>query len=180
MDGETSGENGCCGGRKVVDPIEACTLSAEELAQRIRWIRAEIVPHSVGRERLEDSVAIEIVEAPGTGETVDRWIELERECCGEIRWDRRPSEIDGQIRVEIRRVDPDGVLFEGLPLLAGGSTTKATSPGQPLRFGRLLKAGGFGVGVSYLVCCVLPVGLAAALGRPPWPHPSRYSRIPSG
>ena len=163
MASEMTTQSGCCAEREWVDPQDVCTLSPDELAERIEWIRQKIVPQTLGRERLTDGVAIEFVDTPGMSETIDQWIELERVCCSEIPWNRRPSETSGQIRLEIRGVNPDGEFFSSLPLLRDVSQPNEKLPKLPSRFGRLLKAGGFGATVSYFVCCVLPFGLVTVL-----------------
>ncbi len=168
---------GCCGGMNSdaqtegsgpLDPTQICTLSAEELSDRIAWVRAEIAPAALGRERLTKGVALEPADAPGLAERVDEWIALERQCCSSIDWQRRPSERRGQLRVEIGGVDPDGSLFAAWPLLEEGgepsSLSSAISSEKGGSISRLLRASGFGAGVSFFICCILPALLVGVFG----------------
>ena len=38
---------------KGVDPLDVCTLSPEELADRLKWIRSEILRHARGKQRMQ-------------------------------------------------------------------------------------------------------------------------------
>lgn len=164
---------GCCGGANSakgtasaapLDPTEICTLSSEELSERIAWIRAEISPAALGRERIPNGVALEVADAPGLADRVDEWIALERQCCTSIDWQRRPSERRGQLRVEIGGVDPDGSLFAAWPLLEDDASAPSVDAGEGGSISRLLRASGFGAGISFFVCCILPALLVAVFG----------------
>ena len=90
-----------------MDPIPMCTLAADELATRLAWIRAEILPHARRMERLDGGVAWELADAPGLREKLDRLVELERACCASLDITCAPSATRGVVRLEIRGVDPD-------------------------------------------------------------------------
>jgi hypothetical protein len=87
-----------------------CTLSTDRLAERLAWIRSQILPHAVRTERLESGVAWELDAAPGLAAKLDRLIELERECCEGIAFERAASPTPGCLRLEVRGVDPDTAL----------------------------------------------------------------------
>jgi hypothetical protein len=91
-----------------------CTLSSDDLAGRIAWIRDEILPHARATERLEAGVAWELDEAPGLAEKLERLIALERECCSGLVFERRASAMPGRVRLEVRGIDPASELFERL------------------------------------------------------------------
>jgi hypothetical protein len=97
-----------------MDPVSSCTLADDELANRLAWIRAEILPHARGMERLADGVAWELAEAPGLAEKLDRLIELERACCSSLVFARTASATPGGLRLEIRGVDPDAEILRAL------------------------------------------------------------------
>jgi hypothetical protein len=97
------------------DPAAICSLSADGLAERIAWIRAEILPHARARERLADGVAFEVDAAPAVVAKLDRWIALERECCAAIAFARVPSAQPGCVRLEVRGIDPDAPAFAATP-----------------------------------------------------------------
>jgi hypothetical protein len=87
-----------------------CTLSGDRLAERLAWIRDEILAHAQRTERLDAGVAWELAAAPGLAAKLDRLIELERECCDGIVFARAEASAPGRLRLEVRGVDPDAVL----------------------------------------------------------------------
>ena len=80
-----------------------CSLAPSELAERIDWIRREVVPHALGREALPDGFAFEFAPAPGIAERLDRLVALETGCCGALRLAHVPSPKSGLRRLEVRR-----------------------------------------------------------------------------
>ena len=137
------------------DPLEVCTLPPSDLEGRLDWIRREILPHAVERERLPNGVAWELRDEPGVAARLDELIELEADCCSSISFERRPGAVPGRQRLEVRGLDPDA------PVLQGPGLTQPEKPGVGGRIGR---AAGLGAALSLFVCCVLPVGAAAILG----------------
>lgn len=119
MSDDQTNREGCAAtpGRAALDPIDVCSLDPEALAERIAWVRLVLVPHVLGRVRLPQGVALELEDAPGVSDRVDHWIELERRCCGGIRWARGVPSAASRHRIEIEGVDPDGPLFAAFPLL---------------------------------------------------------------
>ena len=97
-----------------LDPAEVCTLPKDGLAERLAWIREEILPHACRSERLESGFAWELDAAPGLAEKVDRLIALERECCSSIVFERTDASLPGRLRLEVRGVDPDAAVFRAL------------------------------------------------------------------
>lgn len=100
-----------------LNPAEICTLSPEGLGDRLAWVRKEILPHAVEKVRLGNGLALELVEAPGLTEKIDHLIALERECCSGIVFERHASTTEGQVRLEVRGIDPDAQVFQafGVP-----------------------------------------------------------------
>ena len=138
-----------------LDPASVCTLPAVGLSERLAWIRREVLPHVLTREPLEGGLAFELRAAPELAARLDRWIELERECCSGLEFERVAGRRRGHVRLEIRGIDPDAALFADLP----GS---AASPSP--RVGRLARAAAAGLAASVVVCCLLPIAAAALLG----------------
>ncbi len=136
------------------DPAEVCTLPAEGLLDRLAWIQREILPHAVEIVRLDRGLAIELTSEPGLAEKLDRLIELERECCSEIVFERRTSATPGGLRLEIHGIDPDASVFESLNVRGTATSARA----------RFAKAAGAGVFGSLFVCCVLPIAAVALVG----------------
>jgi len=134
---------------------EVCTLSPEGLAERIAWIRREILPHARRSERLLSGIAWELDAAPGLAEKLDRLVALERECCDGIVFEHGPSADAGRLRLEVRGVNPDAESFRSLLV----PTTQGATRG-----GRLAKATVFGFLGSLAVCCALPLAASVAVG----------------
>jgi hypothetical protein len=144
------------GAAPSIDPAEICTLPPRDLQQRLAWIRREILPHTISSDRIESGRAIELADAEGLRWKLARLIEAEAECCSGIVFEPMPSQAPDRVRLEIRGVDPDASIFDAL---AENGSAAAISRGP-----RLVKATGIGVLGSVFVCCVLPIGVGAALG----------------
>ena len=97
-----------------LDPLRVCTLPPSGLAERLDWIRAEILPHARRTEQLASGFAWELEEVPGLAEKVDLLIALERECCGGIVFERKDAGAPGLLRLEVRGVDPKAAVFRSL------------------------------------------------------------------
>ena len=142
-------------GEAGLDPLEICTLSTDSLAERLAWLRSEVLAHAVTSERNANGIAWELDDVPGLATTLDRLIALERECCSGITFEHRTSRTPGRHRLELRGIDPHAAVF----------ATLAADAGAPRRLGgRLAKAIGAGTLLSLLVCCALPIAAAALLG----------------
>ena len=137
-----------------IDPATVCTLSTDGMADRLAWIREEIVPHTVETVRLDRGLAFEVTRTPGLAEKLDELIRLERDCCPGIVFERVASETPDRMRVEVRGIDPDAAVFQSLHVRNH----------EPAKGARLAKAAGVGVLGSVLVCCALPIAAVALLG----------------
>jgi len=98
----------------LVDPATACTLPPSRRAERLAWIRREITPRVRASERLRDGLALELASFPGIETALARWIELERACCSGLALQRFASAVPGQVRLEIRGLDPDAPIVRSL------------------------------------------------------------------
>ena len=87
-----------------------CTLSPQRLEERLAWIREEILPHARRSERLADGFAWELEAVPGLVDKLDRWIALERQCCGGLAFELEPGSEPGTLRLEVRGIDADAAL----------------------------------------------------------------------
>jgi hypothetical protein len=141
--------------KSSLDPLAICTLPPRGLSERLAWVRAEILPHAIANQWLEDGIAYEFDDVPGLANKLDQLIARELECCSDIVFDHQRSRTDGRRRLEIHGVDPNASVFASL----------LVEPTSPPRVGaRLAKAAGLGALVSLIVCCVLPIAAAAVLG----------------
>jgi hypothetical protein len=125
------------------------------MAQRMAWIREQILPHAVATVRLARGLAFELDAAPGLAAKLDQLVDLERDCCSEIVFERVASETPGRLRLEVRGIDPQAAVFRSLDGPSVGARAKGS---------RLAKAAGAGVVVSLVLCCVLPIAAGALLG----------------
>jgi hypothetical protein len=141
-------------GQQSLDPAAVCTLPPSGLADRLAWIEREILPHATRTVRLDRGLAIELDAAPDLAARLDRLIDLERECCSDIVFERHAGATSGALRLEIHGVDPDAAAFRALQL-----------PGASMPVGaRFAAAAGAGAIGSVFVCCVLPIAAAALVG----------------
>lgn len=141
--------------RSAQDLAEVCTLSPEGLAERIAWVRREILPHAIHSERLPTGIAWELDAAPGLVEKLDRLVTLERECCDGIVFEHGRSAQPGRLRLEVRGVNPDAEAFRSL--------REPPAKGVPSG-SRLAKAAGIGFVASLAVCCALPLVAGVIFG----------------
>jgi len=137
------------------DVAEVCTLSPEGLAERLAWIRREILPYARRSERLLSGIAWELDAAPGLAAKLDRLVALERECCDGIVFEHGKGVQPGRLRLEVRGVNPDAEAFRSLLTLP---------PESPDRGGRVVKAAGIGLLASLAICCALPLALSVIVG----------------
>ena len=117
-----------------LDPADICTLPPRDRADRLAWVRGEILPHAAETVRLEDGLAIELNASPALIEKVDRLIALERDCCAGIRFERHSSATPGRVCFEIHGVDPNASLLRAL----------GAPEANPANRARLAKAAGAG------------------------------------
>lgn len=146
----------------LVEPIDVCELSKAEVDERIAWTLRELMPWAIGRVRIAGGIALEFADRPGVVERLDHWVELERRCCGSIDWERTTSPLRGQVRVEIRGVNPESPVFAALPWTEIEEAKPPSSTKR--RVARILWASGLGTAVSLFVCCVLPLILSTLAG----------------
>ena len=131
-----------------------CSLNNERLQERRAMVRAEILPHVTKAERIEGGFAVETEATPEMRQKLENLVALERRCCSSVDWDL--SEVPGgRVRLEVRGLDPDSELL--------GSLVEVSAPRSRTLL-QVVRAGGLGLGVSFFVLCVLPIGLAALGG----------------
>jgi len=146
----------CCGpasARTETTEASACTLDDTGRQDRLGTIQREVLPHVKGATALPDGFAWEC--APAGRENVERWVELERQCCGNVSWEVMPRS-DGSLRLEVRGADP------AVGVLASLYTTEVEP--KPGVGSTLARAGGLGAAASFGVLCLLPMALAAVFG----------------
>ena len=137
-----------------------CSLSPEELAQRLELIRREIQPGVIARADLPDGVAWEFENHPEMRARLERLAELERECCGVgLEFRVRDDAEAGRLRFEIH-----GSEAGAFRAVLGDSAAASAPASRPGVLRRLAKATGFGVAASLFVCCVIPIGVATVAG----------------
>jgi len=154
---------------RYLDPVDICTLSPEELAERSKWIRSEILSHAIGKGPSDGGVAIEVADVPGMRDRVDEWIELERDCCSSIHFERRASADPERVRIDIQGIDPNASFLATIPDLvdsaaAGAAALDSAPPATRSGFRRFLRAGGLGAMASVFTFCVLPMLVVSLVG----------------
>lgn len=136
-----------------------CNLSDEELEARREQLREGLLPRVRAREELSDGLALLFAAAPALRAELDAFVELERECCPGLRF--AVSESAAGLRLEIGGIDPRAPLFS--------EVAEADEPAEPVRRGwrRVLRSAGLGAAGSFVLFCVVPIGLAAVVGATP-------------
>ena len=132
-----------------------CSLNDEQLEERRAMVRAEILPHVRKAERIEGGFAVETEATPEMRQKLEDLVALERRCCSSVNWDLSEDARAGRVRLEVRGLDPDSALL--------GSLVEASAP-RTRTLSQVVKAGGLGLGGSFFVLCVLPIGLASLGG----------------
>ena len=135
---------------------DVCKLPSEELQDRSDMLRRELIHLVIRREPLSDGVAFEFAYTPVMQKKLEDLVAFERNCCSALTWSlaRPASDI---LRLSVRGLTPDSDFFRGL----GGGEASSPMRGHVQR---IAKAAGFGAVTGFLLCCVIPLGLAAALG----------------
>lgn len=147
-------------------PLDFCNLAEAPLAERLAWIRRELMPHVTARSERAGVLRLTLDAGPGVRQKAEGWIALERECCSGIDFALADAATAGSLSLTIRglpaevagRFGREGEPEPG-PERAG---TAAPPPRTPLA--RLARAVGGGAVLAGLVCCVLPIGVAALFG----------------
>ena len=98
------------------DPLAICTLPPEDRAERLTWIRREVLSRAVAMERGADFVVWTLGEAPGLAAVLDALVERERSCCAGIAFSHQPADAPGQRLLRVDGVDPEAPVFASLAL----------------------------------------------------------------
>lgn len=154
-----------------------CNLSDEEFTARRKELREGLMPLVRGREKLSDGLALFFDASTPIREELEAFVAFERECCPGLGFSVHDT--PGALRLEIRGVDPNASLFAGAGAETGGASDAAAELGAEPglfaqretheRFGalralRALRTLGIAGAVALLVCCVVPIGIAALVG----------------
>jgi hypothetical protein len=137
-----------------------CQLPADEMRARRELMQHDLLPRARRRVRLPDGRAWEFTAEPGLRGRLEELVAFERECCPGLRWELKSVGDSGGLdvlRLEIGGLPPDHAFWDD------GASLEA-SAGRSSVWPRVAKAVGLGGGVSFLLCCVLPVGAAALFG----------------
>ena len=135
---------------------DLCSLPDDERQDRVEMIRRELLPYVKRSEKLPNGLAWEFDRDPDIHAKLEHFVAFERECCSGL--DFTLQELPGVNTLRLLVEGKDAGAFEDL----GGRMETGASAGGPAA--RLLKAGGFGFGAAFFVCCVLPMGIAALGG----------------
>jgi hypothetical protein len=143
----------------VVDDIrEICNLPDEELEARRARANQELFAFVKHRQERPTGLALVFDETPELRERLDAFVAAERVCCVDIDWSVRSD--SGSLRLEIAGIDPRSPAFADL----GSTLALQPEPGEPIVGPRLLRAVGLGSLGALLLCCALPLAVAAVVG----------------
>lgn len=143
-----------------------CNLNDEELPARLEELRGGLLSKATNREELPDGLALYFDASPEMRDELEAFLAFERECCPSLG--HSFHDVPGALRLEIRGIAPNASLFADVPLNPVGSRspTRSAEPDTPERptGWRLLASLGVGTALSFLVFCILPIGIAAVVG----------------
>lgn len=129
---------------------DVCSLDDPALETRLAMIRREIAPHVVRSDHAPSHLVWHFDTTPDLHDRLERLVALERECCSRFDY---AIHTDTGLRLEIRG---DG---------AEALQRAVAMPAPPRsRWRRAIGACGAGALGSFLVLCVLPLGVAAIAG----------------
>ncbi len=154
---------------------DMCTLSDDQLTVRLAEIRRDIVPHVRQTHRLQDGVALELNNTPGLRAKIERVIALEQECCAGLQFALSDTPQTGDLRLEIRGVDPS---VQSLQQLFAGAESGAAQESRGGRIRGVLSSAGIGIVGSFLLLCVLPIGLVGLLGASATAYLAKLDSLP--
>lgn len=145
--------------RGVCGCEEVCSLPPDQFRDRKAVLRRDVLPHVTRRRRLDNGWALEFPRTPAMERTLEDLVAFERRCCGTLSWNLdRPGARVLDLRIE--GLSPDSVFFG----ILGDGAPEDGRERPPDGLLRATVAGGFGAGVSFLVCCAVPLGVAAVAG----------------
>ncbi len=131
----------------------ACTLEGDRLEDRLTMIRRELLPRVKGTHELADGLIYEFDASPSMHTQLNEFVAFERTCCGSLQWNVR--ETSTKLHLHIDGIDPRALRAQ----IEG-----AAEPESGYAVGRVAKAAGIGFSGAFLVCCILPLGVALVLG----------------
>lgn len=139
-----------------------CSLDEAAFAARRKELLAGFIEHIVSKEALPDGIAFHFARSPAQRTELEDFVAFERECCSGI--DFEILDRGETLRLEVRGFAAGSDLHDAL--LSGGSRAVRDEPAvaQPSRWSHGLKAAGVGSFAGLLVCCVVPLAIAATLG----------------
>ena len=133
------------------DATSYCSLSPDELADRIAMIRRDVLPHATASEALPKGRAWTFDNTPEVAAKLEHLVALERECCREGVTVALVECVD-RLRLEVHGIDPNAAVFRSLE---GGAPVPSRGVFAAL------KAGGLGLALSLGLFCGLPIAAAA-------------------
>lgn len=147
----------------MTDIREICNLSDEQVAARRKELREGLMPLARGREHLADGLALLFDSSSEMREELEAFVAFERKCCPGLGFS--VHDVPGSLRLEIHGIDPDASAFAGVAGVGAGRSVD-TRQEKPERTGllRVLRLVGLGGAASLVVCCVVPIGVAALVG----------------
>ncbi|MEO1482053.1 MAG: hypothetical protein AAFU77_08090 [Myxococcota bacterium] len=106
----------------------ACSLNTEEFRKRRRFARNEVLPFVTKLHQLEGGLELFFAERSDAHEAVERFVELERQCCGFLSFDVRPTpQRDGFV---LRVTGPNGTRDTITLLREAAQEAMALRPGH--------------------------------------------------
>lgn len=143
----------------------ACNLSDVELKARLELLSEEFFPFVRKREELPSSLALTFDDTLEMRERLDEFVAVERTCCSSIDWS--VQSVSGGLRLEIEGIDPKSRTLAFVGPNADAAVAMKSDSGKRSSWPRWFRSMGLGSIGAILVCCALPLGVAAFVGATP-------------
>lgn len=114
-------------GKTTSAPV-ACTLTPASQRAEINSFRAELVPHVLKRERLEDGARLTFASVPGLRAKIERLVQLDQGCCAFLN---HQEESDDEVIVLTVKSEGAGIPLaqDFLDVLSSTSGNKSRGTG---------------------------------------------------
>jgi len=137
---------------------ELCLLPSDQLEERLDWVNREIAPHATRRIEIPNGVAWDFEATAELRQRLELLASLERECCG-------PADVEFAVReTGAARLRFEILGAKALEFFPSRATELAGTPRTTGKLRRVARTGAIAAFGSFLVCCILPIGVAAVAG----------------
>jgi hypothetical protein len=145
----------------MTDISKICNLTVEDRQARLRELRTKLLPLARGKQELPDGIALFFDAGASLRSELDAFVDFERQCCPGLGFSVQDA--PGELRLEITGIDPSASVFADIGI-AHTAHRAASAQREPSDWLRLVRSAGLGAIGAFVLFCLIPIGLVAALG----------------